>query len=74
MTSYSALMHARYRTRRVPGVPGSAKWWLFNRGCDLVRGGPWWVAGAGPEVNTKFSAKQARKAGDRPVRVFDFEL
>ena len=36
MTSYSALTHTRHHTRRVPGVPGSAKRWCFKRGCEVV--------------------------------------
>ena len=36
MTGYSALTHTRPHMRRVPGVPGSAKRRLFNRGHDLV--------------------------------------
>ena len=45
MRCYSALTHTRHRTRRVPGVPGSAKWRLFNRGCDTIKGkrGPWTI-------------------------------
>ena len=35
MGSYSARTHTGHRTRRVPGVPGSAKRWLFNRGCHM---------------------------------------
>ena len=36
MTSYSAITHTRYHTRRVTGVPGSAKRRFFNRGHDAI--------------------------------------
>ena len=36
MTGYSALTHTRHRTRRVSGVPGSAKRRFLNRGRDVV--------------------------------------
>ena len=35
MTGYSALMYTRPHPGRVPGVPGSAKRRLLNRGCDV---------------------------------------
>ena len=36
LASYSALTYTRHHTRRAPGVPGSAKRRMFNRGRDLV--------------------------------------
>ena len=33
---YSALTHTRYRSRRVPGVPGGVKRRVFNRGRDTT--------------------------------------
>ena len=36
MRGYSALTHTRHCNPRVPGVPGSAKRRLFNRGRDLL--------------------------------------
>ena len=35
MTGYPALTHTRHHTRRVPGVPGSAKRRFFNRGHEI---------------------------------------
>ena len=35
MATYSALTHTRHGTRRVPGVPGSAKRRFFNRGHEV---------------------------------------
>ena len=36
MRGCSALTHTRHHTRRVPGVPGSAKRRFSNRGCDVM--------------------------------------
>ena len=33
-TGYSALTHTWHHSRRIPGVPGSAKRRFFNRGCE----------------------------------------
>ena len=39
MRGFSALAYTRHCTRRVPGVPGSAKRRVFNRGHELLHGG-----------------------------------
>ena len=37
MRGYSALTHTRHCTRRILGVPGSAKRRVFNRGCEVFK-------------------------------------